>query len=467
MPQLNSLRTRFALWTTLLMLGILAIFGTFVYATIDRSLRASLDANLAWSAAQASSSLTVENGRILIPGPASQDEIGRLTYAEDGPTLLVLSGDGSVLQADGPYSHVAVPPGGSGSAPGFSDLRVAGESAPLRVYTLPVLQNGRAAGWVQAIQSLKSLTATLRQLLLLMVAGGALPSFLAGLGGYFLSGHVLRSIDAITRAAARISSEDLSARLQIPDAGDEVGRLATTFNGLLARLEHSFQRERQFNADASHELRTPLAAVQSILAVMRQGTHSLGEYRTALDDLAKETGRLQSLVEDLLRLARGESGSRLHPEPLDLAVLLADVAGTVRPLALTKGLSLDCQLPESLPFTGDMDALIRLFVNLLDNAVKYTRQGGVTLSASCDGEWVRVEVADTGIGIAAEHLPFIFERFYRVEPTRAAGSTGLGLAIARQLARAAGGRIDVRSTPGAGTTFTVLFPSEQTRFSSN
>jgi signal transduction histidine kinase len=463
MPQLKSLRTRFALWTTCLLLSILAIFGTFVYANISRSLRASLDANLSWSASQAASSLTVKNGHILVPGPVSQDEIGKLTYGAGGPTLVVLARDGSVLQADGVYSQVSLPPPGTGTAGEFTSLPLPGKSTPLRVYTLPVLEGGQVVGWVQTMQSLQPLTATLRQLLLLMVLGGSLPSFLAGLGGYFLSAHVLASIDAITRTAARISSEDLSARLKIPDTVDEVSRLATTFNGLLARLERSFQRERQFNADASHELRTPLAAMQSILAVMRQGVHPIREYRAALDDLAKETSRLHALVEDLLRLARAESASRLHPEALDLAVVLADVAETLRPLAVSKGLSLTCKLPDSLPFTGDMDALIRLFVNLLDNAIKYTHEGGVILSACCDGESTRVEVTDTGIGIPAEHLPFIFERFYRVEPTRSAGSTGLGLAIARQLARSVGGRIDVRSVLGSGTTFTVIFPLEKTR----
>ena len=466
MPWPRSLRTRFALGTVALLLGLLIVFGVFVYTNFGSNLQATRDASLAWGARQVAGGLQVADGQIHLSGTIDRDKVGGVAFEADSPTLVVLSADGRVLQSDGPFDNVSVPPRKSGTTGSFTSLSLPGETAPLRVYSLPVLENGQVAGWVQVMQSQQSMDESLQELLLLLVVGGSLLSVLAGLGGYFLAGRALAPIATVTHTAAQISSEDLSARLEMSDSGEEVGRLAATFNGMLARLEKSFLRERKFTADASHELRTPLAAMQAILAVMRQGEHPVEEYRCALDDLAAEAERLHTLVEDLLRLARGESDGVLHPEPLDLAVLLADVAETLRPLANAKGLVLRCELPEHLPFMGDADALIRLFVNLLDNAIKYTFKGSVILRAGCEDDSICVEVADTGIGIPAEHLPYIFERFYRVEADRKSGGSGLGLAISRQLARSAGGRIEVRSMLGAGTTFLVLFPARGTHLPS-
>jgi signal transduction histidine kinase len=281
----------------------------------------------------------------------------------------------------------------------------------------------------------------------------------AALGGYLMSASALRQINQITQTAQRIAGgDDLSARLNLPDTGDEVSRLAATFDAMLVRLDNSFRRERQFTADASHELRTPLAAMQAILGVVREGERPTGEYRQALDDLAEETDRLRGLTEDLLRLARGEDKTAVTRECVAFSDLLTDVADSLRPLAEARGLALRVQVPEGLTLTGDMDALIRLFVNLLNNAIKYTERGEITLAARSEADELIVEVTDTGIGIPPAHLPRIFDRFYRVDPARSAGGAGLGLAIAWQIAQSHGGGLEVRSAPGAGSTFTVHLP---------
>lgn len=458
MKRIKSLRTRFAIWITILILLILAAFGGFVYANLNLSLHTAIDNSLSLSAAQNAASLNVDNGKIIISEPITPEESGFQAFSERGLTLIVLSKDGTILESAGPFRNTLptfeqANPNGS-----FSTVPIANNEDPIRVYTLPVLDNQRIVGWVQAIQSLGSVRDTLDRLLLALVLGGGLLSILAGFGGYFLAARALAPIDNITRTAENISSEDLSARIALPDTEDEVSRLATTFNNMLSRLENGFKRERQFTADASHELRTPLAAMQAILSVVREGERPAAEYRQALDDLADESNRMRGLVEDLLSLARGESGLTLQPESFDLSVLLSDVADTLRPLAQAKGLALVTQLPSQLPIKGDMDSLIRLFVNLLDNAIKYTEQGTITLSASQAGRKVHVTVSDTGIGIPAEHLPHIFERFYRVESARSSAGTGLGLAIARQIAQAHGGEINVESSPKVGTTFSVSLP---------
>ncbi|MEJ5198835.1 MAG: HAMP domain-containing sensor histidine kinase, partial [Anaerolineae bacterium] len=241
-------------------------------------------------------------------------------------------------------------------------------------------------------------------------------------------------------------------------------RLAATFDDMLGRLDEAFRRERQFTADASHELRTPLAAMQAILSVTCGQRRTPEDYEAALADLADETDRLRGLVEDLLQLARGEGTSVTARAPVDLSTLLADITDSLRPLAEAKGLTLICDVPPGLRLLGDGDALIRLFVNLLDNAIKYTERGRIVVTGRAETDRLRVTVADTGIGIPAEHLPHIFKRFYRVDPARTAAGAGLGLALALEIARRHGGTITVDSTPGVGSTFTVFLPThEKTR----
>jgi heavy metal sensor kinase len=326
------------------------------------------------------------------------------------------------------------------------------------VYTLPVIENGHNLGWIQTIQSLSGAEESLDRLRTVLLMGGGLLSLFAGFAGYFLAARALIPIDQITNAARRISTEDLSARLSLPDNGDEISRLANTFDEMLARIESGFARERQFTADASHELRTPLTAMQTILSYIREKERPAKQYRQALDDLAEETNRLQGLVEDLLQLARGERGLELNREPIELATLLEDVADSLRPLAENKELTLTCLLPPSLVISGDMDLLIRLVVNLLDNAIKYTDRGSITLAAEEQAEWALIKVDDTGIGIPHEHLPHIFERFYTGDASRSSNGTGLGLSIARQIVEAHHGRIDVQSEVNQGTKFTVRLP---------
>ena len=236
---------------------------------------------------------------------------------------------------------------------------------------------------------------------------------------------------------------------------DEVGRLASTFDEMLGRLEDSFKRERQFTTDASHELRTPLAAMEAILSVIRSEPRERAEYEQALDDLAEETARLRALAEDLLRLARGAQSAPPERRPVDVSALLGDVVDALRPLAEAKALSLECRVDPGLTVMGDSDSLIRVFLNLVDNATKFTEQGGVVVSAHTRRDAVVVDVMDTGIGIPADRLADIFERFCRADSSRSAPGTGLGLALALQIVQNHGGTLTAHSTEGQGSTFTV------------
>jgi heavy metal sensor kinase len=458
----RTLRFRFALMTAGLLLLALVGFGAFVYGNMASSLSASVNEALRLNAAQGLTAVEVEDGQLDLPdsfvqGPDTAN-IRRQNFV-----LRILDPDGRVLRAYGAYPDLPVTAESAAAAQrgeaSFATVTDPTTGDAVRLYTVSIVTRGQTVGMYQVGQSLAGVENTLRELLRALLIGGPALVLAAGLGGYLLAARALAPIDRITRTARRISAEDLSARLDAPPADDEVGRLAATLNGMLARLEAAFAREQRFAADASHELRTPLAAMQAILDVTRERRRRPAEYERALDDLAEETNRLSKLTRSLLLLAREDGGDALAREPVDLSTLLRDIADSMRPLAAEKGLELACDVPDGLTVTGDPDGLIRAFVNLLDNAIKYTERGRVALSARRAGsDGVEVTVRDTGIGIPPEHLPHIFERFYRIERSRTSEGVGLGLAIARRIVRAHDGVIEVESAPGAGTTFTVRLP---------
>lgn len=459
--KVNSLRWRFALWVSGFLLVSLILFGVYVYISMARNLNAAVDDALRLSATQSMGTLNVENGRIILADnlPENNSDMGALRTR--GFMVRFLDADGFLLGGFGAdwKSPLSVIQPGPRAA--FSTSLDQGEGPGRRVYTLPVMDNDKLVGYVQASQSLESVEMTLQRLRFSLFLGIPFLTLFAALGGYFLAGRALQPVDAITRTARRISAEDLSARLNLRNDGDELGRLASTFDDMLARLDDSFRRERQFIADASHELRTPLAVMQTIIAVTRSKKRNAHAYEQALDDLGEETSRLRSLTEDLLLLARGEPSTSAQWEHLDLSSLLKDVAESLTPLAEAKGLALECRVRPHLTVNSDRDGLIRLFVNLVGNAIKFTESGCVTISTQVSEKIVRIAIQDTGIGITKEHLERIFDRFYRVDPARSRtqAGAGLGLAIALQIAHALGGDISVNSELGVGTTFFVTLPA--------
>ena len=461
MKRFSNLRARFALWVAGLLLAALLVFGAFVYVSLASSLSAGVDDSLQLSAAQANAAVNVEDGEISISD--SIPEASALAgLRERGFTIRVLSPAGKLLQAIGPYRNLTVAMTDTDRAlqrqSSFATVMVPSTGATIRVYTTPIVENDRIIGVVQVARTMEDVQDTLQRLLGALLISIPLLVCGAAVGGYVLAARALTPIDTITRTARRISAGDLHARLNLPSTDDEVGRLAATFDTMLDRLDASFKRERQFTADASHELRTPLAAMQAILGVIREQRRTPEDYEHALDDLAEETNRLRALADDLLHLARGEMYQTVVRETVDLTMLLQDVTDSLAPLAEAKGLSISCDAPHQLLVRGDSDGLIRLFVNLLDNAIKYTECGGITVRTLIGNDSSDVIIADTGIGIATDQLPRIFDRFYRVETSRTTHGAGLGLAIAQDIAHAHGSTITVQSMSGIGTTFRIRLP---------
>jgi signal transduction histidine kinase len=288
--------------------------------------------------------------------------------------------------------------------------------------------------------------------------------------GALLTRPVLQPIDDITQTALIISrTEDLSQRLEITGPQDELGRLAATFNEMLARLEILFRTQRRFIADVSHELRTPLTTIRGNVDLLGSGAADEPEARREmLAAVRDEVDRMSRLVADLLLLAQADAGIRLYCQPVAVDTLLLDVYRQAR--AMSGGVEVRLGQEDQAIVDGDPDRLRQLLLNLVDNAIKYTPPGGrVTLSLTREDGWVLISVEDTGKGIAPEHLqpgesgaPLIFERFYRADKarSRSMGGTGLGLSIADWIAQAHGGKITVQSQLGQGSTFTVWLPEK-------
>lgn len=457
-PGRLPLRVRLTAWYTFLVALTLLFFNGYLYFRLRRSVLDQMDATLQAAASQALVGLDEENGRLAFQTTEfSQLMGGRL--GQEGFAVRLIAPSGTVWDGLGDYHRVPV---WVPAAPGYHTLGT-GETR-WRVYSQPILSSGgQRVVWLQVAQSLTSLEKALENLRTQMFLGLPLVLALTGLGGYWLADRALRPIDRITRTAQAISASQLSQRIGYVGPQDEVGRLATTFDRMLDRLQTTLERERRFTADAAHELRTPLTALKGRLGLLWNRPRTVAEYESALHDLEWEVDRLIHLSADLLLLARLDQRKLpWQPEMLDLSELLHAVAEQVWPLANAKGLTLLAEeVPSGLSIVGDADHLIRLFLNLMENAVKYTPSGGqVILKAGKEQAGMWVAVSDTGPGIPPEHLPHLFERFYRVEEARSRGSggAGLGLAIAYEIARSHGGTIEVTSQMGQGTTFTVHLP---------
>jgi signal transduction histidine kinase len=275
-----------------------------------------------------------------------------------------------------------------------------------------------------------------------------------------LSSRILHPIEELTDAARKMQNGDLSARVRVASK-DEVGELAQTFNGMAANLAKQEQLRKNMVSDVAHELRTPLSNIRGYLEAVQDGI--VEPEKDFVDNLFEEAMLLNRLIDDLQELAQAESGHLyLELTTVNLGQLIQSTVDTLFPISQKLSLELTCEIPSDLPkVTADPQRIGQVLRNLINNALDYTPAGGrITIQASLEGDFVRVAVIDTGPGIASEHLPFLFERFYRADPsrTRSTGGSGLGLAIVKQLVQVQGGQVGVEIKPGTGSTFYFTLP---------
>lgn len=472
-----NIRWRLTIWYTAILTLILLVFSGAVYLGVSRSLVATLDNRLQREAGRLMGGLKFEREAEDEEGEDKGEEKGEvpqpeLTYRpEEGILWRVLDHRGRPLVDPGYLAGLPVDPALGGSDYVRLENAILPNNIPIRLYSIPFVIEGQGPGVIQVAESYAHFQ-EVEQLLLGMLAIG-LPFTLAvaTAGGWFLASCALNPIDRITRTAHQISADDLHQRLNLKLPNDEVGRLAVTFDQMLARLDEAFERQKRFIADASHELRTPLTILKGNVEVALTRPRSAAEYRETLEMVNQTADRLTSLVEELFFLAHADNNQfPLQVEPFNLVELLSQQAAQLMPRTTGKNITLTLDIPETLNIVADPAKVSRLFLNLMDNAIKYSRPGdAVTVKAVRQNGKICISVTDTGPGIAPEYLPDLFERFYQVDKARSrhesdhgasSSGAGLGLAIADWLAKAHGGRIEVASQVGQGTVFTVWLPLE-------
>ena len=444
----SSVRVRLTLWYSAALALIILAFSLGVFLFVRASLSRQLDRQLESDFKAVAQALSEESSEI---SEAESDNAFR--------TFELFRG-GKVLFETPAFRRSGLADFPEAPAPGVRTVRVP-SGARFRLMTAPA-----GADLVLTIAldegALRSALGTLAAILLLAMP---VALTLAGLGGYVIAGRLLRPVSVLASRAGRISAEDLSARVPVEDPGDEFGHLAAVINGMLSRLEESFERLRRFTADASHELRTPLTVIRSVGEVALAEDLDAASYRDRIGSMLEDVERLTRLVDSLLTLTRADSGwVPVAQDEIDAAGLAGRAVEDMRPLAEERGQALTVAADGPASIRADEATLRLALVNLLDNAVKYTPEAGaIAVRTYVRGGDVVIEVADSGPGISAADGERIFERFFRGERERSGGpqGAGLGLAIAKWAAEANGGRVEWESREGQGSTFRLVFPLDR------
>jgi heavy metal sensor kinase len=457
-----SIRWTLTAWYGAVLAAVLAAFGAAVYLTMRHQLYG-----------QVASGLLMEMGEV-------GDEVGRasdLASLREGLNRRFTRHPGYDIQVTTPSGEVLLrserirPDGLPVPAPLPSPQEATLQRLPHagqadRYLATKVVASPVGPMVVQVATTLAHPEHELGELLAVLLVLGPLALSAAIGGGYLLARKALEPVERMTEATHAITASRLDRRIEVVNPDDELGRLARTLNTMIERLERSFDETRRFTADAAHEFRTPLAVLRSEAEVALRQPRSPEEHRRVLENILEEVDRLTRLAEQLLFLCREDAG--LVPvarRSVRIDELLSEVIEHMRPVAEENGVMLDVEPSASTEVSGDADQLRRLFFNLLDNAIKYTPGGRIVAHVEPSGGGVLAIVSDTGIGIPREHLPRVFERFYRVDQARTqdTGGAGLGLSICRAIAEAHGGQLQIESEVGRGTRILLSLPVARTQ----
>jgi signal transduction histidine kinase len=461
------IRWRLTLFIALAIGAILLVLGVALFFLFREALLSNDKQTAKGRAEYAAKRINMEDN-------LEEDDIRDFTH--DEVFVIVRDGKGRVLPETPETVNVA-PGGGAGDAvwrkalasgePVGGTVELSGDE-PDYIYAVPVdPPNGRARV-VEAGKSYEAAFEDVQDIGAILAAGIGV-AFLLSIGGaYLLARTALRPVEAVTATAREMGEGDLAKRLPVTNPKDEIGRLTTTINGLLARLDAAFRRreealsrQRRFAADASHELRTPLTSISGHARMLDEWALE-GDKETAhrsVGTIRKEAGRMRGLIESLLTLTRGDEGAPMEVGRYDLGAVgkeATETAGAAADGRVSVGF---VPIEHEVTATFDRERVMQVASILLDNAVKYTPDGGsVTVRVVEEDGGVALAVSDTGVGISEDQMPLVFERFYRADSARAEEGVGLGLSIARQIAEAHGGTIEARSKLGVGSTFVLLLP---------
>ncbi|MBA2451780.1 MAG: heavy metal sensor histidine kinase [Chloroflexia bacterium] len=466
------IRVRLTLWHVLSLALLLAAFSGGVYFALHSALQDNLESGIESRSDVLVRLIQVENGLPALPlqlppaasnGDDSDDELEE--ELDDEQLILIFDSSGALLLDTSdpdekiPSLSAEIQPVIAGSRRWLS---VSGDDDTFRVLAVPINRDGITIGALAVGESDEDIGDTLESLTNIIRVAFPVTILLAAVVGLLLAHRALAPIDRITRTARQLSAKDLSQRLDLDLPDDELGRLARTFDEMLERLETAFQRQRQFTSDASHELRTPLTIIKGQIEVTLSRPRDAVAYREVLGAIGEQSDRMIDLVNSLLLLARADAGQiPIQRDPVDVAAAVEIAIDELRLLAEEHDVRLSFD-GQAATITADLTLFHQVLFNLLHNAIRHTPAGGsVQVNWSLGRGSLRLEVHDTGLGIAPEQLPRIFDRFYRVDVARARneGGAGIGLAICRWIVEAHGGSISAESEVGAGSTFVVILPT--------
>ncbi|MBI5853837.1 MAG: heavy metal sensor histidine kinase [Nitrospirae bacterium] len=459
------LRITLTLWYGSALAAVLMSFALVVYAVMAKDLREQVDRQLENSAVVAIRSLQQKGFGPFIQFEDLSDQFPELAVVDKffqifSPTGRITIQSPNLRTRDIPLSRTSLESAFKGNTT-LESAKFPGES-PIRLISVPIVQDGTLVNIVQVGTSLQSVDEALHRLLVVLLLTGPVALGLSLIGGWFLAGRALRPVDQITSAAHRITASDLSQRLSVPTSSDEIGRLATTFNDMIARLEASFRQIRQFSADASHELRTPLTVMKGESELALRRSRSGDEYKAVLESNLEEIDRLSRIVDELLFLPRADLGQvKLERQVVKLDALVTDIQRQASVLGQDQQIHVALGPVDPVEVLGDEWRLRELLLNLVDNAIKYSWPGGtIELSLTRQAPMARLTVSDRGIGIPLDSQTRIFDRFFRADNARTHSKkgTGLGLALCKWIVEAHQGRIEVESIPGEYARFTIVLP---------
>src|ERR1700722_4950305 len=455
------IRLRLTAWYFAVLAVVLPAFGVSGYLAMRHSIRQTVDEELQIRAEGVHQLIErdIQRGH----KDALPEGLREHTELRAGGALLqVADGQGNWLYRSKVMSDYGVPRS-SATSPKITEYT--GNDVPLRIRNLTVTVEGEPY-YIQAAFEMDDFYEALYHFELLLYIAIPLLLICSALGGYWISNRALAPVDQITKTERTISAQNLSSRLVVPPTGDELQRLSETLNGMLDRLEAAFKKITQFTADASHELRPPVAVMRTRAELSLRKARSPEEYRDVIAEVLTELEKTSGLIEQLMFLARADSGAEtLRFSPTNVTEVLREACHQGSALAEAKQIGFQEQISsDSMWIRGDASSLRRLFLILIDNAVKYTPSNGqVEVSLHRKNGYAIAQVRDTGIGIAETDLPNVFERFYRADKarTRELGGVGLGLSIGRWITEVHSGTIEVQSAPGRGSVFQIRLPITQ------
>jgi heavy metal sensor kinase len=487
---LNSIRFKIVIWYTIILVLVLSLFSTLVYLNLRKTLDDDLNDMLQLKAEGVADSIEtyweIEKEDGIAKGADKEvfSKINNINFIKIAqrwvkeqsldPELLgiivnIYGPQGESIASSESASRITyiqkenikeILMGGIHFENRLFQRTLSGDIETMRVYTLPVIEDKTLVYITQVAIPLSSYQNALNKLRLTFFILLPLVVLLSSIAGFLLAALIIRPLKRIIGSVRRITAENLKLRIKIPDTKDEIKELVDTFNTMLEKLDESFSSQKQLTQDISHELRTPLTIMRGEMEVALKKARSPEEYMAVLESGLDEIGRLTIMVENLLMLSRFDSREvRMEIKPVSIGGLLNDIIADMHILAEKKEITIECNVLDKVLVNCDEHQIRRAFINIIDNAIKYTPAHGKILINLADMDnRTRIKISDSGIGISLNNLHFIFNRFFRVDKSRSSEGFGLGLSISKSIIEAHKGRLSIESELGRGTTVIIDLP---------